>query len=68
MLLLLLLLLSTDIVNLDITLYHDGHHGDLNETVFVGAVDEKSRKLVEAAHTCMTKAIEQVKPGMTKGL
>ena len=33
----------------DVTVYHDGYHGDLNETVFVGKVDEAGRNLVQVA-------------------
>ena len=28
-----------DIINIDVTIYFDGHHADLNETYFVGGVD-----------------------------
>ena len=36
-----------DIVNIDITAYIDGVHGDTNATFLVGDVDEESRLLVE---------------------
>lgn len=52
-----------DIVNVDITVYHRGFHGDLNETMFVGNVSEESKKLVKATWECLQKAIEIVKPG-----
>ncbi|CAG8449583.1 1897_t:CDS:10 [Diversispora eburnea] len=52
-----------DIVNLDVTLYHDGFHGDLNETYPVGNVDKESLKLIKTAKGCLNKAIECVKPG-----
>ena len=42
----------------DITVYHGGFHGDLNETFFVGKVDDDSRKLVQTAYECMMKGIE----------
>ena len=42
----------------DITVYHGGFHGDLNETFFVGNVDDDSRKLVQIAYECMMKGIE----------
>ena len=42
----------------DITTYHGGFHGDLNETFFVGNVDEKSRNLVQVTHRCLMKAID----------
>lgn len=43
---------------MDISLYKDGFHADLNETYLVGNVDEKSRHLVDVARTCLDKAIE----------
>ncbi|CDH49588.1 methionine aminopeptidase 1 [Lichtheimia corymbifera JMRC:FSU:9682] len=53
-----------DIVNLDVTLYYNGFHGDLNETYCVGKVDEKGQKLVNTARECLEKAIAIVKPGI----
>ncbi len=35
-----------DIVNLDITVYQKGYHGDLNETFCVGKVADSSKFLV----------------------
>ena len=35
-----------DIVNVDVTAYHKGYHGDLNETYVVGEVDEESKRLI----------------------
>ncbi|XVF79864.1 hypothetical protein PTKIN_Ptkin15bG0024200 [Pterospermum kingtungense] len=46
-----------DIVNVDVTVYYNGVHGDLNETYFVGNVDEASRKLVQSTYECLEKAI-----------
>jgi len=46
-----------DIVNLDISVYYDGFHSDLNETFFVGAVSERAQKLVNVARECLEKAI-----------
>ncbi|KAK3089840.1 hypothetical protein FSP39_006979 [Pinctada imbricata] len=53
-----------DIVNIDITVFHRGYHGDLNETFFVGNVDDKSKKLVKTTHECLKQAIDEVKPGV----
>ncbi|KAI8086116.1 methionine aminopeptidase 1 [Halteromyces radiatus] len=53
-----------DIVNLDVTCYYGGFHGDLNETYLVGNVDEKGRLLVKTARECLEKAIALVKPGV----
>jgi len=35
-----------DIVNLDISVYKDGYHADMNETYLVGEVSKSSRDLV----------------------
>ncbi len=52
-----------DIVNLDVTVFADGVHGDTNATFFVGDVDPASRDLVKVTEECMWKGIEAVKPG-----
>ena len=41
---------SGDIVNVDVSVYKDGYHGDLNETFVVGEVDEEGKKLVKVTH------------------
>lgn len=51
-----------DIVNLDISSFLDGVHGDLNETVFVGKPDEDSLRLVHCTYECMMAGIAQVYP------
>nr|KAF6392873.1 methionyl aminopeptidase 1 [Pipistrellus kuhlii] len=48
----------------DITLYRNGYHGDLNETFFVGDVDEGALKLVQTTYECLMQAIDAVKPGV----
>nr|AAM94922.1 putative methionine aminopeptidase [Oryza sativa Japonica Group] len=53
-----------DIVNVDVTVYYKGVHGDLNETYFVGNVDEASKQLVRCTYECLDKAIAIVKPGV----
>jgi methionyl aminopeptidase len=52
-----------DIVNLDITAYIDGVHGDTNYTFLVGDVDEESRLLVERTQESLNRAIKAVAPG-----
>ncbi len=39
-----------DIVNVDVTAYYKGFHGDLNETFVVGEVDTESQKLTKVAY------------------
>jgi methionyl aminopeptidase len=52
-----------EIVNLDVTIYLDGVHGDTNATFLVGDVDEASRQLVRVTHECLMLGIEAVAPG-----
>ena len=52
-------------MNLDVTLYLDGVHGDTNATFLVGDVDEGSQRLVRVTHECLMLAIEAVQPGAT---
>ena len=47
-----------DILNIDVTVYHNGFHGDLNETFPVGTVDEKGLRLIEKTRECLYKAID----------
>lgn len=54
-----------DIVNVDISVYKDGYHADLNETFFVGKVDDTSYNLVECAFKSLAAAIDICKPGTT---
>jgi methionyl aminopeptidase len=52
-----------DIVNIDITAYIDGVHGDTNATFLAGDVDEETRLLVERTREALGRAIKVVKPG-----
>jgi methionyl aminopeptidase len=52
-----------DIVNVDITAYIDGVHGDTNATFLAGDVAEESRLLVERTHEAMMRGIRAVAPG-----
>ncbi|GMH48568.1 hypothetical protein TrLO_g3461 [Triparma laevis f. longispina] len=52
-----------DIVNIDVTTYVGGCHGDLNETFMVGNVDAEGQKLVACAFECLQSALAQCKPG-----
>lgn len=55
-----------DIVNIDVSLYHGGFHGDLNETYYVGdkaKADPDAVRVVETARECLDKAIEICKVG-----
>ncbi|MGO2863451.1 MAG: type I methionyl aminopeptidase [Brevibacterium sp.] len=52
-----------DIVNVDITAYIDGMHGDTNYTFYAGNVDDESRLLVERTWEATMRGIKAVKPG-----
>jgi methionyl aminopeptidase len=52
-----------DIVNIDITAFIGGVHGDTNATFLAGDVDEETRLLVERTREALDRAIKAVKPG-----
>jgi methionyl aminopeptidase len=52
-----------DIVNVDITAYLNGVHGDTNATFLAGDVDDESRLLVERTHEAMMRGVKAVRPG-----
>jgi methionyl aminopeptidase len=52
-----------DIVNIDVTAFIGGVHGDTNATFLAGDVDEEDRLLVERTHEATMRAIKAVKPG-----
>ncbi len=52
-----------DIVNLDVTVYLDGMHGDCSATFLVGEVRPDGRRLVQIARECLAKGIAAVRPG-----
>lgn len=52
-----------DIVNIDITAYKDGVHGDTNATFLSGDVSEEHRLLVERTEDATMRAIKACRPG-----
>jgi len=52
-----------DIVNIDLTAYIDGVHGDNCATYLCGDVDEESRLLVERTREALARAIKAALPG-----
>lgn len=52
-----------DLINVDITAYLDGVHGDLNRTFTVGAVTDEARLLVERTEEALRRGIKAVAPG-----
>lgn len=56
-------LVNGDICNVDVTVYHRGYHGDLNDTFLIGNVSKTAEKLVNVTWECLEKAINAVHPG-----
>lgn len=52
-----------DIVNIDVTAYKNGVHGDTNATFLAGDVSEEHRLLVERTKESMMRGIKAAKPG-----
>lgn len=52
-----------DIVNVDITAYKDGFHGDLNRTFRVGEISEEAELLVQRTEEALRRGIKAVAPG-----
>ncbi|XP_019378396.1 PREDICTED: methionine aminopeptidase 1D, mitochondrial [Gavialis gangeticus] len=52
-----------DIINIDVTVYYNGYHGDTSETFLVGNVDKSGQKLVKVARKCRDEAIAACRPG-----
>ncbi len=58
---------SGDIINVDVTVYLHGFHGDISKTFYVGKPSIKARKVTEVARRALEIGIEQVRPGATLG-
>jgi len=52
-----------DICNVDVTVFVDGVHGDVNETYLIGNVADEQRHLVTTAYECLQIGIKAVRPG-----
>ena len=56
-----------DIVNVDVTAFKDGWHGDTSRTFEIGEVSIKAKKLVKTTYDAMMKAIRIVKEDIHLG-
>jgi methionyl aminopeptidase len=56
-------LVDGDIVNLDVTIFLDGVHGDTNATFPVGHADAESLRLIEVTRECLERGSAAVRPG-----
>ena len=53
---------SGDIINIDITVFFNGVHGDCSETYAVGEVDEKGHQLLQMTRDCLAIGLEECGP------
>lgn len=56
-----------DIVNVDITVIHDGYYGDSSKMFCIGSTATHARRLVDVTQQCLYKGILAVKPDATLG-
>ena len=56
-----------DIINVDVTAYKDGWHGDTSRMFFVGDVSIKAKRLTEVTYNSMMKAIKILSKDVTLG-
>lgn len=61
------ILKNGDILNIDVTVILDGWHGDTSRMYYVGKVEVKPAKLVNATYEAMMRGIEMVRPGIRFG-
>ncbi|KAI5644909.1 metallopeptidase family m24 domain-containing protein [Phthorimaea operculella] len=53
-----------DIINVDITVYYKGFHGDCSKTFLVGDVDDRGQELVAVTEECLDIAIKGCGPNV----
>lgn len=56
-----------DIINVDITVIHNGFHGDTSAMYHVGKPLPHAERLTQVTQECLYKAIEIIKPGAQLG-
>jgi methionyl aminopeptidase len=56
-----------DIVNIDVTLIHDGWHGDTSRMYPVGRISRRAERLIYVTYEALKRGISAVKPGATTG-
>jgi methionyl aminopeptidase len=56
-----------DIVNVDVTTFYDGFHGDTSATFYIGTPSAEARKVVEVARRSLEVGIAEVREGARLG-
>jgi methionyl aminopeptidase len=57
-------LIDGDIINVDVTVYLNGYHGDTSRTIRVGKVTDEVEKLCKVTEDALEAAIKIVRPGV----
>ncbi|KVH97615.1 Peptidase M24A, methionine aminopeptidase, subfamily 1 [Cynara cardunculus var. scolymus] len=52
-----------DIINIDVTVYLNGYHGDTSKTFLCGNVDDATKRLVKVTEECLERGIAVCKDG-----
>ncbi|XP_010262963.1 PREDICTED: methionine aminopeptidase 1B, chloroplastic-like isoform X2 [Nelumbo nucifera] len=52
-----------DIINIDVTVFLNGYHGDTSKTFLCGNVDDATKRLVKVTEECLERAISVCKDG-----
>jgi len=52
-----------DLINIDITVYLDGYHGDCSEMFVVGECDDAAKELLQTTYDCWLSGMNMCKPG-----
>ena len=60
-------LVEGDILNIDVTLIHNGWHGDTSRMYTVGKISRKAEILLSITNECLMEAIKILKPGIHTG-
>jgi methionyl aminopeptidase len=53
-----------DILNIDVTIFKNGHHGDTSRMFFVGQVSDEAKRLCEVTTRALDAAISICRPGV----
>ena len=56
-----------DILNIDVTTYLDGFHGDCSKMFCVGDISVKAKNLINVTKECLNRSIKILKPGIHFG-
>ena len=57
-------LAAGDIINIDVTVYREGVHGDTSATLMIAEVDDHSRRLVDGTRVALYEGIGVVRAGV----